>query len=233
MAGQTYLPTRDDALLAFANNMNAKLAVDPTLWGLTIVQLDAFNTFVTTFAAAMATLQDPLTQSTPYVTAKNDARELLINDTNGIRKLVDIIQAYPGTTNQMRSEINITIRDTVPTPVPPPTSKPVVTLKGVDDNTVYFYMRDSLDKDRRGRPAGVAGANIMTYVGDEPPNDFSEWTFQKLVTHTTESVTFPVTVGPLSKVWVAATWINSKGQTGPFSTAVWTNLGGGVSAQAA
>ncbi len=233
MANQSYLPRTDQDLLDFANNMNVKLSVDPTVYGVTVVQLDAFNTLVTTFASAMATLQDPLTQSTPYVVAKKDARELLINDTNGIRKLVDIIQAYPGTTNQMRSELEITIRDTKNTPVPPPSTKPVLTLKGVDDNTVYFYMRDFADPDRRGKPVGVAGANIMTYVGDEPPNDFSEWTFQRMVTLTTDSVTFASTVAPLSKVWIAAAWVNSKGQTGPFSTARWTNLGGGVSAEAA
>lgn len=79
--------------------------------------------------------------------AKNDARRLLVRSENGIRKLVDIIQVYPGTTNQMRSEINITIKDTIPTPVPPPSTQPRVTLTGVDDNTVYFYLRDSAEPD--------------------------------------------------------------------------------------
>jgi len=233
MANQSYLPKRDQDLLDFAENMNTKIAVDPTAWGLTLGQQGAFDTLVTTFASAMATLQDPLTRSTPFVVAKNDARDLLINDENGIRKLVDIIQAYPGTTNQMRSEINITIRDTTPTPVPPPSTQPVVHVTGVDDFTIHFYLRDSVDPDRRAKPDGVASARIVTWVGDDPPLDFTAWSAGTTVTRTTGSVTVPVTSAPLSRVWVAAQWVNGKGQTGPFSTAVWTNLGGGVAAQAA
>ncbi|MGI9013065.1 MAG: hypothetical protein ACR2GY_02320 [Phycisphaerales bacterium] len=233
MASQSYLPRADQDLLTFAENMNAKIAPDPTLWGLSVPQQTAFDILVIGFASAMAALQDPLTRSSPYVTAKNEARRLLIQDTNGIRKLVDIIHVYPGTTNQMRSEINITIRSTSHTAIPAPTTQPVVRLKGVNHNTVYFFLRDFAQRDRRGKPNGVAGASIMTYVGNTPPNDFSEWTCQKMVTRTTESVTFPVTVAPLSKVWIAAAWMNAKGQIGPYSSARWTNLAGGVSAEAA
>ncbi|MGI9014232.1 MAG: hypothetical protein ACR2GY_08280 [Phycisphaerales bacterium] len=229
----TYLPSKDGDLLVFATNMNTKIAVDPAAWGLDLGQQGSFQTLVTTFSNAMAVIQDPDQKTTPNVTAKNDARELLINSTNGIRKLVDIIQAYPGTTNSMRDQINITIRDTTPTPVPAPSTKPVITLTGVDDNTIYFYLRDFADPDRRGKPEGVASAYIVTWVGDDPPQDFSAWTVGKAVTKTTDSVTVPVASAPLSKVWIAAAWMNAKAQTGPFSTAVWTNLGGGVAAQAA
>lgn len=233
MGNQSYLPRADANLLAFAQNMNAKIAVDPTLWGLSLAQQTAFDSLVTIFASAMATLQDPLTRCTPYVTAKNDARELLINDANGIRKLVDIIQVFPGTTNRMRSEINITIRSRMRTPIPPPAGKPNLTLKGVHGHTVYLSLRDSLDPDRRAKPDGVAGAYIITFIGDDPPQDFAAWTGVTTVTKTTGSVSVPVTSPPLSRVWIAAAWMNAKGQTGPFSTAVSTNLRGGVAAAAA
>jgi len=232
MANQTYLPSRDKDLLSFAKNMSAQIAVDPTLWGLTLAQQAAFDVLANTFDSAMTTLEDPQKQAPPFVQAKNDARKMLIENENGIRKLVGIIQTFPGTTNEMRKDLMITVRDTNNTPVGPPTSKPVVAIKSVEDRTVNFEMRDSAT-GRIARPVGVDGARIMTWVGDTPPDDFAEWKFEKQVTRTRESVTFPPTVAMLSKVWIAATWYNPKGQTGPFSSARWTNLAGGVAAEAA
>lgn len=233
MAGQTYLPTRDQDLLAFATNMNAKIAASPGQWGLTDTQTAVFNTLVTTFTAAMATLQDPMMQAPPYVQAKNDARRLLIEDANGIRKLVDIIQAYPDTTNEMRTEINITIRDTTPTPIAPPLTKPNAKITSVNDNTVYFYLRDSAEPDHRSRPTGVASAKVITWIGEDPPLDFSEWGNGTVVSKLEGSVSVPINSPALSKVWIRACWMNAKNQTGPFGPAVWTNLAGGVAAQAA
>lgn len=56
MGNQSYLPRSDRDVLAFAENMNAKIAPEPTLWGLTVAQQSAFDTLVTTFVSTMTTL---------------------------------------------------------------------------------------------------------------------------------------------------------------------------------
>jgi len=109
----------------------------------------------------------------------------------------------------------------------------MVALTGVQGNTVHFRLRDSVHRDRRGKPKGVAFARVITWVGEHPPNDFAKWSSGPVVTRMTGSVTLPVTTAPLSRVWVAAQWINAKGQTGQYSTAEWTNLPGGIASAAA
>jgi len=159
---------------------------------------------------------------------------MLIEDENGIRKLVDIIQVFPGTTNEMRTQIDITIRDTIPTKIAPPLTQPNVTITDVKDNTVYFFLRDSADPDKRSRPTGVASAKVITWIGDDPPTDFTEWNNGTVVSRLDGcSVAVPISTPALSKVWIRAQWMNAKNQTGPFGPAVWTNLSGGVAAQAA
>lgn len=233
MPNSTYLPRRDSDLLSFARNMAAQIAPDPALWGLSNIQHASFDALVGTFASTMATLTDPLYQSSPYVQAKNDARRELIEDANGIRTLVEIIQVQPGTTNKMRSDIAITIRRTSHTRIGPPSTRPMISITGVSGNTVHFTLRDFANPDRRGKPKGTTGARIAIWIGEHPPQDFAQWSSGPFVSRMTGSVTVPVTTAPLSRVWVAAQWINAKGQTGPYSTAEWTNLPGGVASAAA
>ena len=101
----TYLPSRDRDLLGFANNMNAWLAANAASVGISAAQQAAFDAHTTTFANAMAAMLVPGQRNGPWVVAKNDAREALIAGENGIRELVSIIQAFPGTTDEARSQL--------------------------------------------------------------------------------------------------------------------------------
>ena len=89
------------------------------------------------------TRENPATRNGPYVTAKNDARDALVKGEGGIRDLVNIIQAFPGTTDEARSSLQITIRDTTPTNVPAPTTAPFLAVGDVYSRDVTIVLRES------------------------------------------------------------------------------------------
>src|SRR5690606_23540128 len=99
MASSTYLPSREGELVTWSANMSALLTADPVIYGLTLGQASDFATLQTAYADAYTIANNDSTRTPASIVTKNDAKEALINGPGGIRELVDIIQAFPGTTN--------------------------------------------------------------------------------------------------------------------------------------
>ena len=137
-------------------------------------------------------------------------------------------QRFPGTTNTQRSDLGLTVRNPEPTPIPPPASAPNIDVLSVDENTVRIRLHDPANPTRRGKPAGVDGAAIFSFVGDDAPTAEATWRFEGNTTRTAINVTFPNTGAPGSKVWFTAFWFNERKQSGPAATPVGTNLPGGA-----
>ena len=95
-------------------------------------------------------------------------------------------------------------------------------------------LHDALNPTRRGKPLGVAGASVFSFVGPTAPAELAAWKFEGNTTRTRVDVLFPADTPPGSKIWVCAFWFNPRAQAGPTSAPVSTNLPGGTGlAQAA
>jgi hypothetical protein len=103
----------------------------------------------------------------------------------------------------------------------------VIDIVSVRGNTVNLRLHEAGDSSRRGKPAGVNGAAIYSFVGAVPPTDEREWTFEGLTSKVKIDITFPGSVTPGSKVWFTAFWFNQRKQNGPAADCVTTNLQGG------
>jgi hypothetical protein len=221
-----FLPTRDGDLLTWSVNFNAKINATPTDYGLTAGQATAYTTLHDAFATAFQTASDPLTRSPANIVAKDGAKAALITSA---RQLAGIIQKYPGTTDFMRSELGLTVKDAEPSPIPPPADAPQLDVVTVSGRTVRIRLRDVANPTRRGKPAGVSGASVFSYVGATPPPDVAAWKFEGNIGVTKVDVTFPTTVEPGAQVWLTAFWFNPRKQSGPACTPVTTYLAGGLS----
>jgi hypothetical protein len=234
MPDYTYLPSRDADLLGFAENFSTKIAAAPTSFGLTALQATAFATLYDNFADAMRTLQDPTTKSPPFVATKNTAKQALINGPGGIRQLVALVQAHPGITPTQLIDLRLTVRDVEPTPVPPPSSAPTVTVLNNAGRQVTLRVYDAKEENRRGKPEGITGATVFTYVGEEPPANITLWQFNQSTTKPNRvTIMFPESVPDGAKVWIAAFWYNPTAQSGPLSEPISTRVIGGLVKQAA
>ena len=104
----------------------------------------------------------------------------------------------------------------------------MIDILSVRGNTVSLRLHEGGDSTRRGKPVGVNGAALYSFVGAVPPTDERDWTFEGLTSRVKADITFPGGVPPGSQVWFTAFWFNQRKQNGPAATPVTTNLQGGM-----
>ena len=141
-----------------------------------------------------------------------------------IRPLVGVLQASAAVDDTERAALGITVPDTKPTPVGPPTSRPVVTVDTAQrlQHTVGFADETTLTS--RAKPAGVRGAQIWVKIGDPPPTDPNELTFLATDTRTPYLASFDG--ADANKVaHYMLRWESTRGETGPWSETASATIG--------
>jgi len=141
-----------------------------------------------------------------------------------VRALVRRLQASPAVSDPEREALGITVRDTDPTPVGPPTTRP---LARVDCSQRLQHTIDFTDEStptRRAKPAGVIGAEIWVKVDGPPPSDPSQLTFLAVDTRAPYTRDYGGADGGKPAHYMLR-WVNSRGETGPWSETVTATIG--------
>jgi hypothetical protein len=219
-----YVPTTDAGLLSWATNMSAQVTATPTAFGLTAGIATTLAGHVTTYSDTLEAATNPTTRGGSTVFAKDTARQTLVAY---VRQVVGTIQGTPSVTAQQKYDLGITVRDRVPTPITPPAMAPDVLILSTSGRTVKIRMIDPANPTRRGKPLGVAGASVFSYVGAEAPAEVSAWKFEGNTTRTSVDVLFDAATAAGAKVWLTAFWFNPRAQSGPACPPVSTHIPGG------
>jgi hypothetical protein len=223
------VPTRDSLLATFAPNFSGIITLSPTTYNVTAGQATSLATATDNFLDAYNAQQADGARSKSLTTAKNSAKLALLAL---LRPMYGAIQASSTVSNTLKVNLGIVVRR-MPAPVPAPSAAPVVVVVSVTGRTVRLRLRDAANPHRVGRPANVAAATILSYVGTTPPASIGDWRFEANVSKTLLDVTFPETVAPGARVWFTVFWSNRKDQAGPACDPVGTYLQfGSVSAAA-
>lgn len=225
MATTDFLPSREAELLTWSTNFKTRILLAPLPIGLSVIQATAYGALHDSFVTAYNAATNDGTNSRSAIVSKNAAKILLIANA---RLLAGIVQKFPGTSNTQRSELGLTVRDAEPTPIPPPATAPTLSIVSTIGNTVRIRLKDPANPSRRGRPSGVDGAAIFTFVGAVAPTEEADWTFQGNTARTSINITFPGSTPAGAKVWFTAFWFNPRKQSGPPAIALGINLPGGA-----
>lgn len=222
-----FIPSRDADLLPFSQNLSAKLTATPVPYGVTAPQATALAALVTAFATALGVATNPATRTRAAISAKDAAKTPLVAN---IRNLARVINAFPSITNTQRLDLGLTPRDGTASPIQPPSEAPVLEVVSAMGRTlkVKLHAQDSV---RRGKPDGVDGATIFSFVGvngTPPPADLSLWKFEGSSSRTLIDVEFATSVPAGSLVYLTAFWFNPRCQSGPACQPVSAYLAGGV-----
>jgi hypothetical protein len=213
-----WLPARDTLFQTFCVNFSAKITASPTSYGLVAGDATALATLVTAFNSALASATNPTTRTKTTVSQKNVSRAQLSAD---VRILAKRIQANPAVTIPQKTDLGLPIKS-APTPIPVPAVKPDVTLTNIDIRTHTVRVTDLTTPSKRGKPAGVQGAEVYVYVaapGATPPADLTGWRFEGLTTDPDFSIAYTeADVGKTATI--LARWYNPRGEAGPNSTPV-------------
>ena len=219
-----FLPASDADLLTWSAGFSQKITLNPTSYGLVAANATALASLQSTYATNLAAAVDPETRGGSTVLAKDQAR---VNLVAYIRLLARAIQGTIAVTNQQRYDLGLTVRNTHPAPIPAPAFAPSVDVRSAAGCTVKIRLHDPANPTRRGKPLGVAGASVYSFVGATAPAELTAWKFEGNCTRTTVLVSFPADTAPGSKVWICACWFNPRAVAGPTSVPVGTNLPGG------
>jgi hypothetical protein len=206
-----YIPKKDSELVPWGANFNSKVAANASRWGIPPEEVadlqSAYDAFVPLYRKA-----DSPERTTVIVAEKNAAR----------KKLVALICAMAGfrlknpiITSAERVDMGLHVRDTTPTTIDVPKTRPELSIEVVDFRRLKVSFRDHGSKSR-AKPYGIDGAAIIFAALDAPPADHSALTCSVLATRTPHII--ECTEEERGKtLYVAACWQNKKGQKGPWS----------------
>lgn len=221
------IPTKDTLLVDWSTNANTRLTSAPATYGTTAAIATQYDSLHDAYILAynnMIAARASGTRSQSLTELRTVARRNLLNFA---RPLYKQIQANTAVTSAAKIELGVVVPDVEPTPLPPPADAPGIDILSAVGNTVRIRLHDALNPTRKGKPLGVDGASVFSFVGAAAPSDPAAWKFEGNTTITTTTVEFPGSVAPGSKVWFTAFWFNPRAQSGPAATPVGTNIPGG------
>lgn len=210
----SYIPTKDALFEAWDLNFTTLLTANPALYGSTAADAVAQTAFYTTWHAAFLVTSNPATKTKPAVAAKNAAR---VAATKGIRPLAQQIAKNPGVTNANKLALGLNLQSsTGPTPLPPPSSYPILGLVGLTPGNITLKFTDSLDGVSRKKPAGVLSGLLWGKVSATPITDPTLLDFlDPFNTQPFDLDTSGMAKG--STIYLAANWSTRTGLRGPWS----------------
>lgn len=217
MSVPIFPPRRDSDLLNWSRFFATAITASPALYGLDAAQASDFAALQSAYASAYSVARSPTTNSKANITAKNEARHALLEGENGAWELVPIVQAHPGVTDGMRSQLGLRPVDRHRSQIGPPHSAPALSILGTLGRSIKVRLRDIEHPDRRGKPDGMEGAVVLYHVGDTCPADRNEWMFALLVSRPVFDFELPWTVPAGHKVWLSAFWFNARKESGPIA----------------
>ncbi len=214
---------KDAEIVAGSANFAALISAAPTTYGLTAAQATTFSALDAALQSAYTAAVEPSTRTPVSVEAKTLAIQ---NMRANAVLLAKIVYATPTVNDSQLVALGLLPRASR-TPVPPPATAPVIDILSAVGNTVKIRLHADGDSSKRGKPDGVDGAAVYSFVGAVPPTEENAWNFEGITSRTRVDITFPGTVTPGSQVWFTAFWFNERKQNGPAATKVTTNLPGG------
>jgi hypothetical protein len=158
----------------------------------------------------------PSTRTHVTIAAK-DAQKILTVDV--VRTYSTTIRANTAVSDSLKLGLGLNVHDTIPTPVPPPSTYPILAINGAGPLIQELRAADQMTPTRRAKPHGSAGLLIFRAIGTAAATDPDAAPFLGFVTKADILSSFnSADDGKIATYF--ARWTNAKGEVGPWSSAV-------------
>jgi hypothetical protein len=180
---QDYLPSRDSEFdgwfLNLKNYVTTKTTGTPPAW--THIPAEKVTTLTARYDAWHTAIEATVAPNTSVQTeAKNDARK---NAEAFVRPFVAQYLKFDPVTNEDRTAMNLHNRDTLPSTIGVPATRPVITdLKPLGGFQVEIRFQDEATPDSRAIPYGMSGCLLNYAVGATKTEDYAALATTKLMT---------------------------------------------------
>lgn len=215
MAG-SWIPEADGPLDPFVNNFQTLIAATPTAYALSTSDATAITAAYTSWHAAFLAATNPTTRTHATILTKNVQKG---NVLSVIRGYGATIRANRGVSDALKAGLGIHVRDTSPTPVPPPSTYPLLTIDSFNLGTLSLHAADQNTPDKKARPVGTSGMLLFSVVATTPVTTPTGLEFNAFLTKPKFHSAFdPADAG--KTVTYFGRWTNGKGELGPWSPPV-------------
>ncbi|MBI3945553.1 MAG: hypothetical protein HY321_06525 [Armatimonadetes bacterium] len=211
-----YIPDSDAEFDAWQAQFVTYASSHATPLGLTADQITALTSAQTTWNGLYAEHVQARNWAMGARENKDESRAAL---EQRLRALTAQIQIAPGATDSMRAALGITIRDTTPTPVPAPTTRPVAQIDSSQRLRHVIAFADEGTPTSRAKPAGVTGCQVWVKLGDPAPSDPKEMSYLATDTRTPYTVDFEAEEAG-KRAYYMLRWVNTRGEPGPWGAMV-------------
>lgn len=212
----SYIPSKDADLASWADNFNTLITAAPTTYGLIAGDATAIDDVVQPYLDAYAVITVPATKTMVTVAEKNTAKFAMLSV---VRSYAQRIAVNPGVADGDKIALGLNLHGTPPTPVPAPTTIPLLSLLGATPLNFTLRFADELTPDKRAKPFGAVRLDTFVKIDTTPKSDPEDSLYYGGFTKQPAFVTFaPEDSGKYATLW--GRWATRRGDVGPWSAPV-------------
>jgi hypothetical protein len=217
----SYIPASDSGFNDWLLNFSTKLTAAPATYGLTAPDATIVSDQAALWTAAYGPTLIPATRTSPAIATKDAVKAATLAT---VRPFSVNISLNASVTDGAKAAIRVTVRKVTPTPVPPPTTKPVIGILTNVAGVVQFQVRDATTPTTKAKPAGCIGVELWAAVGVAAAIDPSQARYVGTQTKTPNSWTAEPTdrtkIVTFFTRWTTRSGAGGRAYTGPWSDPV-------------
>jgi len=217
MSSSDFIPRSDSDFNLWQSSLVEFTEQNLTAWGIAADDFTIVKTNQSSWDTAYAKASNKQNRTAADVTAKDEART---NYEKAIRPFVaQWLSNNSKVTDSDRTRMGLTVKTGTRTAAPKPSTSP---MGSIDfsvrlQHTIHFS--DEASPRSKAKPEGVHGCEIYMKVDGDAPKDASEMTYAGTDTASPYLLKFEGSkAGKMVYYWLR--WVNTRGETGPWSSMV-------------
>lgn len=221
------VPLKDTLLVPYVKNFSRLLTEAGETYHVTAEQAAAFSVLADAYLDAMGTLvaqRERGMRSAPQTSVKESTKADLLPV---LRSYYALIQNSLDISNDSKLAIGVHVPKGHKTRSHAPAERPGVGIESVFARSIAISIYPLAASNRRGKVANATHAYVWSFVGKDYPADRADWRFHGEARTNRFELTLPPAVPSGAQVWVSASWVSARGEVGPPSNPVMTNIQGG------
>lgn len=210
---QPYIPVAQESLRTWANNFAALITASPATYGLVAGDATTIQNAADDFDAKLTDALDPSTRSPATVADKDASRMSLLGI---VRPYAIMVRNNAGVTDEQKVALGLTIVDRNPTPIPAPTTLPLLSVVMATPLQQTLQFSDATTPDSKAKPFGSVALQVFAKTSETPITDQEQLLFKKQVTKSPFNLDYdPADHAKIA--YIASRWITRRGLVGPWS----------------
>lgn len=212
-----YIPPRDTDLDAWLTNFSTLITASPATYGVTSGDATAIAAAVAAWHAAYLLVTSPTTKTASTVQDKNVERIMVLAT---CRPYAVTISLNAGVAAMDKIALGLNARTSIPQPITPPTTYPLITIVSAITWGHIIHFRDQMASPSvKGKPYGVLQTQIFAATSATPIVDPTLLPQVGVQTKSPFTQLWPPAALGL-RAYYAGRWVTRKGLVGPYGPIV-------------